>query len=249
MYLLYLDDSGSTRNTNEQYLVLGGVCVPETSIRWLAYQLEELAREIDPDNPRSVEFHASEIFGGKRAPWDRYSKADRITVIQRVLSVLTDAYPNIVTFACAVHKPSFPRIDPVKKAFEDLSSRFDIYLNRIMPDDTTRQRGLIVVDKSSYEDSLQDLATQFRTEGNRWGNYLRNICEVPLFVDSRASRIIQLADHIAYAVFRRYNAEDLTYFNCIEDRFDQDGGVIHGLVHSQTYKRSCTCPACMSRQR
>ncbi len=45
-------------------------------------------------------------------------------------------------------------------------------------------------------------------------------------------------------------AGDLTYYDCIEGRFDQDptSGVIHGLVHRQLYKRNCTCPACITRR-
>ncbi|HOT90229.1 MAG TPA: hypothetical protein PLJ78_01105 [Anaerolineae bacterium] len=118
MHLLYLDDSGSVLNRDEQYFVLGGVCVPETSVRWLSHKLDEIACEIDPQTPTQVEFHAATI----------------------------------------------------------------------------------------------------------------------------------LADHIAYAVFRRYNANDLTYFNCIEGRFYQDGGVMHGLAHRQTYNDRCTCPACLTRR-
>ena len=69
MYLLYLDDSGSVSNPSEKYFVLGGVCVPEASVRWLGYELEKLAEDIDPVNPRSVEFHAAEIFSGRRGVW------------------------------------------------------------------------------------------------------------------------------------------------------------------------------------
>jgi len=248
MHILYLDDSGSVNNPDENYFVLGGVCVPEKSLRWLSYQLEQLAASIDKTNPRSVEFHASEIFSGRRAPWNRFTnRPDRISILKSVLCVLDDAHSDIVTFACAVHKASFPGRDPVHLAYEDISSRFDIYLRR-MSTERDQQRGLIVFDKSTYETSLQDLTRDFRQQGNRWGSFLRNISEVPFFVDSTASRITQLADHIAYAVFRRYNASDLTYYDCIESRFDSDGGIIHGLVHMQTYKQNCTCPACLTRR-
>lgn len=254
MYLLYLDDSGSINNSNEEYFVLGGVCVPETSVRWLNYEIEKLAIEIKPDNPRLIEFHASEIFSGRDGVWgEMKDKAARIGTIKKVLKVLDKAYSEIVAFACAVHKKSYPNQDPVNMAFEDLSSRFDMYVQRMsnsQNSDNFPHKGIIVLDKSSYENSLQSLATSFRLEGNKWGSYLKNICEVPMFVDSRATRIIQLADHIAYAVFRRYNADDLNYFNCIEGRFDRDltNGTIHGLAHKQTFNRTCTCPACLTRR-
>ena len=132
-------------------------------------------------------------------------------------------------------------------AFEDLCSRFDIYLNRIYHETKVSHKGLIVFDKSIYEGSLQKLSMEFRQLGTRWRE-VRNIREVPFFVDSKASRLIQLADHVAYSVFRRYNAGDLTYFNCIENRFDNYQGIIHGLAHKQSYNPACTCPACLTRK-
>jgi hypothetical protein len=247
MYLLYLDDSGSVNNAHEEYFVLGGIAVPEKSSRWLSYELEKLAEEIHPENPRKVEFHASEIFGGRNEIWKNFAREERIEIIKSVFKVFDNAYTEIVTFACAVHKASFPKDDPVTMAFEDLSSRFNMYIQRVSSEEYNH-KGLIVLDKSSHETSLQTLAHKFRDEGNRWGDYLRNICEVPLFVDSKASRITQLADHISYAVFRRYNAGDLNYFKLIEGRFDQSDGIIHGLCHRQTYKPDCTCPACITRR-
>jgi hypothetical protein len=55
------------------------------------------------------------------------------------------------------------------------------------------------------------------------------LAEVPLFLDSKASRLIQLADLVAYAVFRNYERTDSQFYDVIRDRFDREGGVIHGL--------------------
>jgi hypothetical protein len=247
MYFLYLDDSGSPNNPKESHFVLAGVCVPEESLRWLSSRLELFAQEIDPTNPSTVEFHAAECFRAVESPWKTMVKEKRIEVIKTVLLKLKDAKSNVVIFGCAVHKASFPNQDPVEIAFEDLSSRFDKFLEH-RPLDENKQRGMIIIDKSSYELGLQNLAAGFRKSGNRWGNQLRNICEVPMFVDSKASRLIQLADHIAYGIFRRYEQNDLNYFNCFEDRFDEHDGIIQGLVHKQHYKERCTCPACITRK-
>lgn len=168
----------------------------------------------------------------------------RIKLLKGVLRVLDSANDTIRVFACAVHKASYPDSDPMYIAYEQISSRFDMFLSR-----RKDERGLIVLDKHSQEIDLQNMARGIRRDGNKWGRYLSNIIEVPLFVDSRSSRIIQLADHIAYAVFRRYNADDVGYFNCVEGRFDRREGKIHGLVHYQTYNPRCTCPACLTKQR
>jgi hypothetical protein len=250
VHLLYLDDSGSPTNKNEEYFVLGGVSVPEQSIRWLSYEIEKLAIQIDGQNPRDVEFHAAEMYS-TRGRWSSYSRAERIENIKAVLRTMDRAYQGVTVFACAVHKPSFPNADPFEMAFEELADRFAKYLSRMNENDHSAAdaRGLIVLDKSTYENSLQSLATQFRHKGNRWGNQLRNLCEVPLFIDSKAARITQLADHIAYAVFRRFNANDINYFNCIEGRFDRNETSVFGLVHLQHNNPNCTCPACVTRKR
>jgi hypothetical protein len=219
--------------------------VPEQSIWWLASELEKLAIEVDPNSPKSVEFHAAEIFRGKIKHWEQMvDKRQRVELIKTVLKVLDRAYEDIVLFACAIHKGSFPTEDIVSKAYEDLSGRFNRHLERL----GDGERGLIILDKSSYETGLQNLSTTIRLTGNRWGFQLRRIVEVPMFVDSRASRIIQLADHVAYAVFRRYNSTDLTYFDAIASRFYKNDGIIHGLAHLQIVNRNCTCPACLTRR-
>lgn len=248
MYLLYLDDSGSIPNKNEDYFVLGGICVPEQSVYWLSHELDKIAIKIDPTYAPNIEFHASEIFSGKIFPWDQYStKSERIGIIKQVLQSLTGAYQDIVAFACAIHKKSYPQEDIEKMAFEDISSRFDLFLQRTSTVND-KKKGLIIVDKSSYEQGLQNLTREIRKQGNTWGNQLRTLCEVPLFIDSKASRLVQLADHIAYSVFRRYESSDLTYFNEIETRFDKVGHIYHGLVHRQTVNPDCTWPACISRK-
>lgn len=245
MYALYLDDSGSPGNVNEEYFVLGGVCIPEQSIRWLSHKIDKLADQYDPTHQYQVEFHAAETFRGVREPWSHLNRGQRIDAIKNVLRCLDGAYPDTVIFGCAIHKKSYPGEDPVIKAYEEITSRFDIFLRRRTEETGTSQRGFLILDKTSYESGLQNLAAQIRRKGNKWGGYTNTIVEIPVFVDSKASRNVQLADHIAYSIFRRYESADITYYNEIEGRFDQTDGVIHGLIHKQTANRGCTCPACL----
>ncbi len=84
--------------------------------------------------------------------------------------------------------------------------------------------------------------------GARWGHF-RKLAEVPLFVDSRACRMIQLADLIAWSTFRKYEFKDGRFFDQLIRLFDADGGVIHGLVHHKARAEECYCPACSTRGR
>ena len=246
MHLLYLDDSGAASNANEQYLVLGGISVFEAQIHWITQQLDTLAENIDPGDPHGVEFHASETYARRSRPWKNLTQDEARGTIKSVLDVLAKAYDTARAFACVVHKASFPNQDPMEVAFEDLCSRFDRYLHRLHANGDT-QRGLLILDKSAYETTLQQMSVEFRTLGTRWG-VIRHLADTPLFVDSRASRVIQLADHVAYAVFRRYQSGDAQYFDRIAHKFDTEDGIIHGLAHKEFGNPHCMCIACVSRR-
>lgn len=91
------------------------------------------------------------------------------------------------------------------------------------------------------------MSRDFRTLGTKWG-VIRNLADTPLFAESRASRLMQLADHVAYAVFRRYNAHDAQYFDVVASKFDSADGVVHGLSHKQAVDPDCMCIACATRR-
>jgi hypothetical protein len=245
MYLLYLDDAGSPGNAAEEYFVLGGVCVFEAQVDWLSREIDKLATPY-AGNPEEIEFHASTIFSRREPPWKALTIDDARGVLKSVLRVAAASNSTARLFACAIHKKSFPGQDPVELAFEDLCQRFDYFLNRLRIQGD-QQRGLLILDKTTRETSLQKLSREFRKAGTRWGA-LKYIADTPLFVDSRASRLVQIADHVAYSVFRRYNTGDAQYFDIIASRFDEADGIIHGLVHKHADYKTCTCPACLSRR-
>ena len=248
LYLLYLDDAGSANNPLEDYFVLGGVCVFESQADWFTRELDLLAARFDPEDPYRVEFHASAIYARREAPWKGFKDPeDARNVMRSVLSLARDSCASSCCFACAIQKSTLqPGQDCVALAFEDPCRRFDLFLER-KNKQGERQNGLIILDRSTQETSLQRLSRDFRTVGTQWGQ-VRNLVDTPMFVDSRASRLVQLADHVAYAVFRRFNARDTQYFDIIQSRFDEADGVVHGLEHRHSCKHQCSCPACLSRR-
>ena len=230
MYLLYADESGTTKDPNQQYFVLAGFCVFERQGYWISEKLDRIAERFNPADPNSVELHGSPMLNGIGF-WRRQLRTDREQAIQDALEAFMRSHPNNRIFASVIKKVSISPQDPVEFAFEQLASRFDHYLKRLHKNGDT-QRGLIVFDKSTYETTLQTLATDFRTVGYTW-DVIRNLAEVPLFLDSRASRLIQLADLIAFAIFRNYERGDSRFYSIIQSRFDSEGGIVHGLYEKK----------------
>lgn len=242
MYLLYLDDSGSVANPSDRHIVLAGLAVFERQAHWLSRKMDSLAAEIWPDSPKSIEFRGTDIRGGRRH-WRGIPRNSRIDAYHDALRIVASSIPgSVVLFGAAIDKAALSPDDPMEYAFEQICNRFDRYLGRLHKLGNT-QRGLITLDKSSYETSLQGLALDFTAEGHRWGK-IYNMADVPLFVDSGATRMIQFADLIAHAVRLYYEHGDAKFFNTVSRRFDAVGGVLHGLVHYAPPGGGCDCPAC-----
>ena len=254
MYLLYIDESGDPTNPNDQHFVLAGIAIFERQAHWLSQQLDALEVEIfgapDAKNPqpfpRPVEFHASAINARKEPPWDNLTSSQALEVLGRLSGVTADCHETCALFGVVFHRPSFPAEDPVMVAFNELTSRFDQFLKGLHAQGDT-QRGLMVFDKSRHEQRLQTLLRSYTVEGGPFGR-VRNFADVPLFADSRASRMLQLADFIAWACFRRYETGRANHFDQIIGRFHAENNRIHGLHHRTRNFLNCPCLPCFSRR-
>jgi hypothetical protein len=131
-------------------------------------------------------------------------------------------------FGVAVKKPKDNPNIAVEIAFEQISSMFDKHLLQLHRQKNT-QRGIIIFDKAAYETEIQALATDFRSIDHTWG-VITNLSEVPLFMDSKASRLVQLADLIAFALYRYHEVQDNRFINIIQSRFNGPKGA-RNLVH------------------
>lgn len=151
MHLLYLDDSGSVRNASDKHIILAGVAVFERLPHWLGRGLDVLAKEVWPADPNHLEFRGVDMFAGRKQ-W-RALRDTRVGIYKRALEQLVQS-THVRLFGAAIHKVAWSPEDPMEFAFEQIINRFDRMLGRLHKAGNT-QRGLIVLDKSSYETSLQ----------------------------------------------------------------------------------------------
>jgi Protein of unknown function (DUF3800) len=214
VFLLYVDESGSALDPNSKFFVLAGVAIFERSTHWLDQHLTNIAARFDPIHPASVELHASPMRTG-RDGWDAFHPNDRAQACADILHLLSDRQSRIKVFVSVVEKSLLPAQDILPHAFEKLAVAFDNYLIARHKNKQDAQRGIAIFDNSTYEQSIQALTRVFKHQGHADG-YLRNFAEVPLFLDSKASRLIQLADSVAYWIYRRYAALDDRGYRMIE---------------------------------
>lgn len=229
MHLLYLDESGTVADASQRFFVLAGAAVFERAAHWIEKDLDAIAARFNAAQPRSIELHGSPMRGG-RDEWRKVPVPDRVQAIKDALKVgICDRPENAVRlFGAVIKKAAVAGKDPVDMAFEQLCNRFDLFLRRRYAKNGDPQRGIILFDKASTETRIQTLARDFKASGHSWGKTM-NYAEVPVFLDSKASRLIQLADLVSFALYRFYEHNDNAFYDVIKHRFDQEGGVEHGL--------------------
>ena len=244
MHILYADESGT--HVDSEIFVVAGLAVFERETYWLARQLDQLAEVYFPRALGPVEFHASHLHVAQnvsRAPFDSLTRQQRAELRDDIYGVIAQSKSR--AFA-AVAKKDAPNDELYAVCFEQLVSRFDRMLQRLYRDHGEQQRGLVVVAQSSYQQQIVERARRIWESGHRWGE-LRNMADIPFFAPAKDTRLLQLADFVSNAVYRRYESGDTRQFDRIAPRFDQDQGRLHGLVHiaPDDERRHCFCPACI----
>jgi hypothetical protein len=241
LYLLYIDESGRAANPAEHF-VLGGLCLHESEVKRMHLSAESILTQYLGQSPDAIEIHADHIRSG-RGRWRSIPIETRDSILRDLCNLLGRA-PALF---CVVRAPeAVASVDPLERSLEELLLRFHSYLARLRGP-SQKRLGIVVADKSRYEATVQQVVYQWRSIGTRFGR-LHRLVEVPLFIDSRATRMVQLADVVVHVTYRRYTAADKSLFELILPGFVAESGIRHGLVHLAKNYRSCPCPACISRR-
>lgn len=257
MYLLYVDESGV--HDGPHPFVLGAIAVHERDASRLQQQLEAALRSALPEEHgvSELELHGSEICNAPaKSRWSSFDRATRATVLKaayRALSAFAPADPSrpLAAFGVIVDRtfrPNWSDDERERWAYEVLLRKFDAMVTR----KSTREAGLVIHDRRRTEPRIQAWATRWRSEGG-WLRSPGRLAEVPLFADSRVSRLVQAADLVSYALFREYGnvLPDQTGAAAIRPLFDSVDGRIHGLIHFSPGfgAGACECIACIHRLR
>ena len=156
-------------------------------------------------------------------------------------------------FAECVDKSYF---DPMRhqrsvseQAFEQVVSRFERFLQNQSPRHEAGQRshGLVVHDNNeTVARRHTHMMRSFHTAGTLWTS-VDCIIETPMFVDSKLTRMVQIADLCAYALRRYVENGETELFQPVFERADRIGDVAVGVRHFSP--SSCDCAICLAHQR
>ncbi len=131
-----------------------------------------------------------------------------------------------------------------EQAFEQIVSRFQQCLNLFSKQNASSHKyyGIIIHDNNqTVAKKHTELMRSFHSKGTLWTK-IENIIETPLFVDSKLTSMIQIADICAYSIRRYLENDENELFSHIFRRADRKDGKVVGVRHFS--KRSCKCIIC-----
>lgn len=237
MYLFYVDESGTldptirgTRTDGTEFdkdhlYVLVAVSLFES--RWHGFEktlnrrkweLIDIIQRTNPGLPR-LELAECEIKSTwTRIPKERKRRRFLASITEDELTNLVDLFyrqlqhHNMSVFAVVVDKRYLhDYLDSAKmhrKAWELLLERIEMFLRA-----HRKHQGILITDdiQTHRNRSLAMKHAYIQSEGTASGIWLTKITEMPLFVRSELSNGVQLADLVAYNVYRCFRDENPEY--------------------------------------
>ncbi len=164
---------------------------------------------------------------GAYATLPRDQRMDLLADVCRVVTGMIDT--EIRLFTVIIEKSSWFARYPGRShhemyvdAFEELVSRFDLYLRRRNAEGQP-SKGLMTAGPhtTGLTGALKAELARFQTEGTRWAN-VYNVVETVLFLDSHESPGLQMADLCSYAVWRLVEYCDDRFAKQLAMAFDRE---------------------------
>ncbi|MFN8111466.1 MAG: DUF3800 domain-containing protein [Thermoleophilia bacterium] len=229
MYLLYCDESGDVTNVNDRAVVVAGVAVHEEAVRPLAGRVNEIiAEHVGKKFVRDLELHGSPLRVGRHG-WQVYSSAKRASLYKSLLDLLCDwqhegSGTGVRVFATVVDRAASE--SPFETGYGELLHVFDEGLRQGRRGGNPHN-GVLIADRGKYEKWLSAWVELARARYRRPAQDNRRLyalVENPFFVDSRSTRLMQLADLVAHAFYRGFQSSDWEWAEHLQPAFEPSRG-------------------------
>ena len=246
VYLLYADESGDLSDPATNVFVVGAIAVHEDAVRPLAGDINStINRYVGRATGMTLELHGAPMRVGA-GRWKAVPAGKRRGLYHALMKKVCswrhgDSNSEIEPFVVVIDRDHSQ--SPTETAYGELLFMFDQFLRE------GRRRGrnhngVLIADRSRYERTLEawvELARSRFKRSRQDPRRLYALAETPFFVDSQSTRLMQMADLVAHAFYRAYNAGDDTFSTtCLSGLTTP---VPTRIVHF-TSNAACACDAC-----
>jgi hypothetical protein len=172
------------------------------------------------------------------------SHSERLAILQAAADKI-GSWDDVAIFADAQRKAANTGGEDriLEHAFEQVVTRFHHFLER-----EDIEVGILVQDQNeTAARRLTELARKYHAGGTFYSRVER-LVETPLFVDSRLTSMVQLADLCAYSLRRNFENAETDLLDRFYMRCDRAMGRLVGVRH-YTGKQDCSCRICLDHGR
>ncbi|GJD34002.1 DUF3800 domain-containing protein [Methylobacterium aerolatum] len=224
MQLVYLDEAGISRRSDEPYVVVAGVIV-NADQKWKSIEdrFIDLTDKYVPDYESTYGqpfiFHAMDIWHGSgNFPRDRYTRESRIKLLGELASIpfefdlpvvagylkkadyenyLQARSPGMKAEAISKWSHAVAFFSAIRRVEHWMKTKAPNEVAMLIAEDTDRVKGLIGALHAAYTDrSYHWVEGAFQSE---------HIVDAVHFTKKKQSILLQVADHMAFIVKRRLN--------------------------------------------
>ncbi len=247
MFIAFIDESGKPTKKEKTPFVLAALIVKDRELNRVRREVSSIRTKYNLDP--SIEFHARDIVHGKRG----FFRIDMNTR-KRILDDLINVIKNLdVTLIASVVRKRKILIDPIPDSevrsriesigYELLVERLILFLEKQGIDEWM----MLVIDETDFRHdisirrSIENVVTQ-GFYASRWPASQR-VFPQPIFAPSKNYDTLQLADIVAYTVFKIYSKpisavfDFRDYFRLLERKFDRcrDGRIFGCGIKDYTF--------------
>ena len=239
MYFLYVDGSGQTKikrdRQNNGWYILSGVIVHEGDWRDIEKNLAEVKKEAFPEqDPEDVELHAYSIWNNQVFCKNKklnMTLAKKREVFSRVLDLVCKSKITLIDTVISKDEMraryEVPRF--IEYSWMFILERFEGFL-KLQSERTNN--GLIFVDSSQKvpESEIKNIIRRMVREGSPQ-QQVDHVIEDPIFVESHRRNLIQVADMIAYVVYKHHKGDPQfrEWFEMLKPKMRMRDGKLEGV--------------------
>lgn len=201
MYLMYVDESGSTgtdyNNKQQPFFILAGVCIKDENWHPVNDFFECEKNKIYPDF-KDIEIHTNELFNSNQnsAFYKNYWK-DNFNILEKLVELIICL--DIQVLQVTVHKKSYKKhfgnhiiVDPYLYSYAILYQYFNDGMFSL------NDYGIVFCDElRKIENDIEFLYPKLKNKN-------KNILEKTFYLNSKKNNFIQIADLCAFYI-NKYN--------------------------------------------
>lgn len=204
---MYVDESGKIKPKVGKFYGIAGVIIHELDIQDIGEEVKKY--KLANFGKHDIEIHTYHMWNGE-GDFKIFHISERkihLRNLYKAINLFPITIIGVIIDKVKMNSPRFIDWSVLKAAWTFMVERFDMFLQ------DNGEKGMIIIDQSTREpdSEIRNIITKIQKNGSNV-HTVKHILEQPLFLDSRESIGLQIADSIAYCLVKNFNGSNFEDF-------------------------------------